>query len=73
MKDILKLIGTYVDDIVSVLFSLIAVGAVAGILFPNGLFGMDVIGNLISLVDRFGNSGFSGFIALVVLIGLIRK
>ena len=73
MKDIIKMINGYVDDLVSVLMSLIALGAVAGILFVDGLFGMDVISNLISLVNKFGESGFAGFITLVVLISLIRK
>ena len=73
MKDIIKLINGYVDDLMSVLMSLVGLGAVAGILFQGGLFGLDVIGNLISLVNMFGESGFAGFITLVVLIGLIRK
>jgi len=73
MKDIIKLINGYVDDLMSVLMSLVGLGAVAGILFQGGLFGLDVIANLISLVNMFGESGFAGFITLVVLIGLIRK
>ena len=50
MKDIIKLIKGYVDDLMSVLISLIGLGAVAGIIFQGGLFGLDVIGNLMSLV-----------------------
>ena len=73
MKDIIKLIKGYVDDLMSVLISLIGLGAVAGILFQGGLFGLDVIGNLMSLVNMFGESGFAGFITLVILLGLIRK
>ena len=73
MKDIIKLINGDVDDLMSVLISLVGLGAVAGIIFPGGLFGLDVIGNLMSLVNMFGESGFAGFITLVILLGLIRK
>ena len=41
--------------------------------FQGGLFGLDVIANLMSLVNMFGESGFAGFITLVILLGLIRK
>ena len=73
MKDIIKLIKGYVDDLMSVLSSLIGLCAVAGIIFQGGLFGLDVIANLMSLVNMFGESGFAGFITLVILLGLIRK
>ena len=73
MKDIIKLIKGYVDDLMSVLISLIGLGAVAGIIFQGGLFGLDVIANLMSLVNMFGESCFAGFITLVILLGLIRK
>jgi len=73
MKDIVKTIKGYVDDLMSVLFSLVGLAAVASILFVDGLFGLDVISNLISLVNKFGNSGLAGFITLVVLMSLIRK
>ena len=73
MKDIVTTIKGYVNDLLQLSLSLIAFGAVAGILFPGGMFGMDVIGNLISLVNRFGEAGFAGFITLVALVGLFRK
>ena len=73
MKDIVTTIKGYVNDLLQLSLSLIAFGAVAGILFRGGMFGMDVIGNLISLVNKFGEAGFAGFITLVVLVGLFRK
>ena len=73
MKDIVTTIKGYVNDLLQLSLSLIAFGAVAGILFPGGMFGMDVIGNLISLVNRFGEAGFAGFITIVVLVCLFRK
>ena len=71
MKDIIKLINGYVDDLMSVLMSLDINRCYFN--YIQGLFGLNVIGNLMSLVNMFGESGFAGFITLVVLIGLIRK
>ena len=73
MKDIVTTIKGYVDDLVQLLFSLIAIGVVAGIIFPNGFLGIDVIGNIILLLNKFFDTGFAGFIALVMLFGLFRK
>ena len=73
MKDIVTTIKGYVDDLVQLMFSLIAIGVVAGILFPNGFLGIDVIGNVILLLNKFFDAGFAGFIALVMLFGLFRK
>ena len=73
MKDIVTTIKGYVDDLVQLMFSLIAIGVVAGILFPNGFLGIDVIGNVILLINKFFDAGFTGFIVLVMLLGLFRK
>ncbi len=38
-----------------------------------GVFGVNVIGNLTSIINTFGESGFAGLVALLVLVGLFRK
>ena len=73
MKDIVTTIKGYIDDLVQLMFSLIAIGVVAGIIFPNGFLGIDVIGNIILLLNKFFDAGCAGFIALVMLFGLFRK
>ena len=73
MKDIVTTIKGYIDDLVQLMFSLIAIGVVAGILFQNGFLGIDVIGNIILLLNKFFDAGFACFIALVMLFGLFRK
>ena len=73
MKDIVTTVKGYVDDLVQLMFSLVAIGVVAGILFPGGFLGIDVIGNLILLVNKFFEAGFAGFLVLVMLFGLFRK
>ena len=73
MKEVITLGKGWVDDIAQLLASFIAIGAVSEVLFGSGIFGVNVIGNLTSIIDKFGESGFAGLVALLVLVGLFRK
>ena len=55
------------------MMSFLAVGAMSEVLFGTGVFGVNVIGNLTSIINNFGESGFAGLVALLVLVGLFRK
>ena len=63
----------YVDDLVHLFMSFVAVGAMSEVIFGTGVFGVNVIGNLTSIISKFGQSGFAGLVALLVLVGLFRK
>ena len=63
----------YNDDLAHLMLSFVAIGAVAEIIFGTGIFGVKVIGNLTSIINTFGESGFAGLVALLVLVGLFRK
>jgi hypothetical protein len=56
-----------------VLFHFIGLGVLVQLIFVGGFFGMDIIGNLIGLVNLFAESGFAGFISLIVILGLLNK
>ena len=73
MKEIITLVRTWLDDLVHLLISFVAIGAVGEVLFGSGVFGVNVIGNLTSIIEKFGESGFAGLVALLVLVGLFRK
>ena len=73
MKEVITLVKGWVDDIAQLLASFIAIGAVSEVLFGSGIFGVNVIGNLTSIINNFGESGFAGLVALLVLVGLFRK
>ena len=73
MKEVITMVKGYIDDIVHLLTSLLAVGAMSEVLFGSGVFGVNVIGNLTSIIGKFGESGFAGLVALLVLVGLFRK
>ncbi len=67
------MIKGYVDDLTHLLMSFLAIGAIGEVIFGSGMFGINVIGNLTSIIGEFGQSGFAGLVALLVLVGLFRK
>jgi hypothetical protein len=73
MKEIVTMIKGYVDDLAHLMMSFIAIGAVSEVIFGTGIFGVNVIGNLTTIINSFGESGFAGLVALLVLVGLFRK
>ena len=72
MKEIIALVRGWVDDIAHLLLSFVAIGAVSEVIFGSGIFGVNVIGNLTSIINSFGESGFAGLVALLVLVGLFK-
>ena len=73
MKEVISLVKDWIDDIAHLLISFVAIGAVGEVLFGSGIFGVNVIGNLTSIINKFGESGFDGLVALLVLVGVFRK
>ena len=73
MKNTMAMIMEAVSGIKEVLFHVIGLGVLVQLIFVGGFFGMDIIGNLIGLVNLFANSGFAGFISLLVILGLLNK
>ena len=73
MKEVITMVKGYVDDIAHLLMSFVAIGAVSEVIFGTGVFGVKVIRNLTSIISTFGQSGFAGLVALLVLVGLFRK
>ena len=67
------MIKGYIDDLAHLMMSFVAIGAVSEVIFGTGVFGVNVIGNLTSIINQFGESGFAGLVALLVVVGLFRK
>ena len=62
-----------VSGIKDMLLHIIGLGVLAQLVFVGGFLGIDIVSNLISLVNLFGESGFAGFISLIVILGLLNK
>ena len=73
MKEVITMVKGYIDDIAHLMISFVAIGAISEVIFGTGVFGVNVIGNLTSIIKKFGEAGFAGLVALLVLVGLFRK
>ena len=73
MREIITLVKDWVDDLAHLLMSFVAIGAVGEVISRTAILGVNVIGNLTSIINKFGDSGFAGLVALLVLVGLFRK
>ena len=73
MKEAISMVKVWIDDLVHLLISFVAVGAMSEVIFGSGVFGVNVIGNLTGIINQFGTSGFAGLVAMLVLVGLFRK
>jgi hypothetical protein len=73
MKEVITMVRGYIDDLAHLMMSFVAIGAISEVIFGTGVFGVNVIGNLTSIINTFGESGFAGLVALLVLVGLFRK
>ena len=70
VKSIFGSISDFIGGVTGLLGSLVAVGVLSQIVFGSGWLGIDVIGNISSIVNTFLASGLSGLITLVVLLSL---
>ena len=70
VKSIFGMVSDFIGGLVGLLGGLVAVGVLSQIVFGTGWLGIDVIGNISSIVDTFLSSGLTGLITLVVLLSL---
>ena len=73
VKGIFSSIGEWVSGLVDLLSGFIALGVLVQIIFGSSIFGVDVVGNLTSLIAGFGTGGFAGLLALLILVGIYNK
>ena len=75
MNDIITYIKVGLNSITEIGLGLVSISILAEVLFGKGaLFGADVIGNLTSIVSSIGGeNGFIGLIALIILVGLLKR
>ena len=69
----MKMITGFFAGVGSVLMAVIPVTILWFVLTGGSIFGMDVIANLTSLVNEFGNGGFVGLVVLVIVMSLFTS
>ena len=73
VKGMISTITDSVDSLVGVATSLIVLSVFAGLLFGGSLFGVNVVENIMALIQTFMDGGFTGLLALLVLLSFFKK
>ena len=71
VKSIFGTIGDTLTGLFGVLTGLVGVGIMSQVIFGTGWMGIDVVGNISSLVNTFLSGGVTGLLTLIVLFSLI--
>ena len=71
VKSIFGTIGDTLTGLFGVLTGLVGVGIMSQVIFGTGWMGIDVVGNISSLVNTFLSGGVTGLLTLIVLLGLM--
>ena len=69
----MKIITGFFGGLGSILMAVIPVSILWFVLTAGSVFGIDVIANLTTLVNDFGNGGFVGLIVLVLVMSFFVK
>jgi hypothetical protein len=72
IKDTVTMVKDVIGGLTDMIIAFIGIGALLQVIFVGGFLGIDVIGNLMNLVNVFVNGGFAGFVALLLLVGLMN-
>ena len=71
MDNALRMIGDLVSNLTSVITGILGLGIVGALAFGDVL-GLDVIGNITTLVEQLATSGVVGLLVLAVLMSLVK-
>ena len=67
MEKVFSIISGFLSGLGSLFMAFIPVTILWYVLTGGSVFGMDVIANLTSLVEGFGNGGFVGLVVLILV------
>ena len=67
MEKVFNLLSDFLGGLGKLFLALVPVSILWYVLTGASVFGMDVIANLTSLVDGFGQGGFTGLVVLVLV------
>jgi|TARA_B110000240_G_scaffold173984_1_gene200113 hypothetical protein len=67
MENVIKYVTGFFSGLLSIMMAVVPVAILWNVLTGGTVFGMDVVANLTTLLNSFGEGGFVGLIALVIL------
>ena len=72
-KAAFAIVGEWVSGLTNMLAGFVGLSVLGEIILGTPLFGVSIVGNLVGLVAQFGNNGFAGLVALLILVGLYNN
>ena len=73
MEKVMNYLTGFFGGIVAIMMAILPVTILWTVLTGGSVFGMDVIANLTSLVNGFGQGGFTGLVVLLVIMSFFIK
>ena len=73
MEKVMNYLTGFFGGIVAIMIAILPVTILWTVLTGGSVFGMDVIANLTSLVNGFGQGGFTGLVVLLVIMSFFIK
>ena len=67
MENVIKYVTGFFGGLLSIMMAVVPVAILWNVLTGGTVFGMDIVANLTALLSTFGDGGFVGLIALVIL------
>ena len=68
MEKVMNYLSGFFGGLVTIMMHIIPVTILWSLLTGEVIFGMDVVGNFIAMVNALGNAGFVGLIAVVFIM-----
>jgi hypothetical protein len=68
-----EMVGGSVAKITELLVLVLALAVVGQVLYGAPVFGMDAVGNVVSVINSLGQAGFVGLLAVLLLFGILSK
>ena len=68
MEKVMKYLKEFFGGLVSIMMAIIPVTILWSLLTGGVIFGMDVVGNFIAMVNALGNAGFVGLLSVVFIM-----
>jgi hypothetical protein len=73
MEKVMNYLTGFFGGLVAIMMAILPVTILWTVLTGMSVFGMDVIANLTSLVNEFGQGGFTGLVVLLVVMSFFIK
>jgi hypothetical protein len=67
MENVIKYVTGFFGGLLAIMMAVIPVAILWFVLTGTTIFGMDIVTNLTALIGTFGEGGFVGLVALVIL------